>query len=566
MRGLLVLRDQVRLAPKPFGLAVGGSVLYAITTVASSAVLGWVVDNVVAPRFTEGRVASGTVIAGILAILAVGVCKSVGIVMRRLGAMTAQAQVQAVLRGRVIDKYLDLPLSFHRARPTGELLAHADGDAEAATGVLAPLPWATGILVLLVVTGGWLVATDPFLGVIGLVLLPSVLLVNVAFERRLEVPANQAQERYGDLSAVAYESIDGALVVKTLGAEGRESDRFAAKAESLREAKVELGSQQALLFQLLDALPTAGILLLLVVGAWRVDRGIITPGTLIAFVNLLRLVTWPLHMVGWVLGSLPRTVAGNDRVQGVLRQPVPPASELRLVAPPSGVGLDVRDLHFSYGVGAAVLDGVSFCIPQGCTAALVGATGAGKSTLMQILGGLLDPASGTVSAPTPVALAFQEPFVFADSAFTNISLGTDLTEADVARAARIAQADEFLDRLPRRYDSVIGERGATLSGGQRQRLALARALVRRPQLLLLDDATSSVDPSTEADILRGLSSELAATTTLIVASRPSTIALAELVLFLDGGRIAASGTHAELLVTSPGYARLVQAYEQDRVA
>ena len=432
--------------------------------------------------------------------------------------------------------------------------------------MLAPLPWATGILVLLLVTGGWLVATDPFLGVIGLVLLPSVLLVNVAFERRLELPANQAQERYGELSAVAYESIDGALVVKTLGAEGREGDRFAAKAESLREAKVELGSQQALLFQLLDALPTAGILLLLVVGAWRVDRGIITPGTLIAFVSLLRLVTWPLHMVGWVLGSLPRTVAGDDRVQGVLSQPVPPASELRLAAPPAGVGLDVRDLHFTYGTGAPVLDGVSFCIPQGCTAALVGATGAGKSTLMQILGGLLDPASGTVSAPSPVALAFQEPFVFADSAFTNISLGTDLTDADVTRAARIAQADEFLDRLPDGYESVIGERGATLSGGQRQRLALARALVRRPQLLLLDDATSSVDPSTEADILRGLSSELAATTTLIVASRPSTIALAEMVLFLDRGRIAACGTHVELLAISPGYARLVQAYEQDRVA
>jgi ABC-type multidrug transport system fused ATPase/permease subunit len=427
-------------------------------------------------------------------------------------------------------------------------------------------------MVLLAVASAWLLATDLFLGAIGLVLLPSALLLNVWFQSRLEEPAERAQAAYGDVSAVAYESIDGAVVVKTLGAEEREGDRFQAAAEVLRDRRILLGVRQAALFQLLDLLPSVGILALLVVGAWRVDRGLLTTGTLIGFLNLIRLVTWPLHLVGWVLGSMPRTVAGWERVQGVLSEPVPEASALRLAAPSgasSGSALVVEGLTFEYENGARVLTDVSFTLPRGVTAALVGPTGGGKSTLLQILAGLLEPTAGTVAAATPVALAFQEPFVFADSARTNITMGDEsLVEESLRRAAEVAQADEFVAKLPEGYDTVIGERGATLSGGQRQRLALARALARRPALLLLDDATSAVDPATEATILTGLSGAFddRETTLLVVASRPSTIALADVVLFLADGRLVAFGTHAELLRSTPGYARLVEAYEHDRAS
>ena len=573
-RGLAVLWAEVQLHPRPFTYAVLGSLAYALATVLSSVVIGQVVDKVVTPRFADGDVSGAALWAGALAIFAVGVLKSVGIVCRRINATTTQARVQETLRTRVVDQFIDLPLDYHRSKPTGELLAHAGGDAEAATDILAPLPWASGVMVLLGVASVWLLATDLFLGAIGLVLLPSALILNVWFQARLEEPANLAQAAYGDLSSVAYESIDGAMVVKTLGAEQSEGDRFERAAESLRDRRILLGVRQAALFQLLDLLPSIGILFLLVVGAWRVDRGLISTGTLIGFLNLIRLVTWPLHLVGWVLGSMPRTVAGWERVQGVLHEPVPPSSTRRLASPPAeaDAALVVDRLTFEYGAGGAgghengarILTDVSFTLPRGVTAALVGPTGGGKTTLLQVVAGLLDPTSGTVSAAAPVALAFQEPFVFADSARTNITMGEALEEDEVRRASEIAQADEFVAKLPDGYESIIGERGATLSGGQRQRLALARALARRPALLLLDDATSSVDPGTEAAILTGLAGAFASTTTLVVATRPSTIALADTVLYLAEGRLVAHGTHAELLRTTPGYAELVDAYEHDR--
>ena len=567
-RGLAVLWEEVKLHPRPFAFAVVGSLTYALATVLSSVVIGWVVDEVVTPRFADGRVGSGALWAGALAIFAVGALKSAGIVFRRINATITQARVQETLRTRVVDQFIDLPLGYHRSKPTGELLAHAGGDAEAATDILAPLPWATGVMVLLGVASVWLLATDLFLGAIGLVLLPSALFLNVWFQARLEEPANLAQEAYGDLSSVAYESIDGAMVVKTLGAEEREGDRFEAAAEVLRDRRILLGVRQAALFQLLDLLPSLGILFLLVVGAWRVDRGLITTGTLVGFLNLIRLVTWPLHLVGWVLGSMPRTVAGWERVQGVLSEPLPATSSLRLASPPADgeAALVVDGLTFDYENGARILTDVSFTLPRGVTAALVGPTGGGKSTLLQLIAGLLDPTSGTVSAASPVALAFQEPFVFADSARTNVTMGMDVEEDELRAASEVAQADEFVAKLPEGYESVIGERGATLSGGQRQRLALARALARRPALLLLDDATSSVDPGTEATILTGLAGAFASTTTLVVATRPSTIALADVVLFLADGRLVAHGAHAELLRTTPGYRELVEAYEQDRAS
>ena len=566
-RGLQVMWEEVKLHPRPFARAVLGSLTYALATVLSSVVIGWVVDEVITPRFEEGEVATGTVVAGALAIFGVGVLKSGGIVFRRINATITQARVQETLRARVVDQFIELPLDYHRTKPTGELLAHAGGDAEAATDILAPLPWATGVMVLLVVASGWLLATDLFLGAIGLVLLPSALILNVWFQARLEIPANEAQEAYGELSAVAYESIDGAMLVKTLGAEQSEGDRFQVAAEDLRDKRILLGVRQAALFQLLDLLPAIGILGLLVVGAWRVDRGLLTTGTLVGFLNLIRLVTWPLHLVGWVLGSMPRTVAGWERVQGVLHEPVPPASIHRLGQPADPTAALVVDgLTVDHADGSRALTEVTFTLPKGVTAALVGPTGGGKSTLLQVVAGLLDPTSGDVSAAAPVALAFQEPFVFADTARTNITMGADLDEEVVRRAAEVAQADEFIAKLPEGYESIIGERGATLSGGQRQRLALARALARRPALLLLDDATSSVDPGTEAAILTGLAGAFAETTTLVVATRPSTIALADVVHYQAAGRLEAYGTHAELLRSSPGYADLVEAYERERTA
>jgi ABC-type multidrug transport system fused ATPase/permease subunit len=313
---------------------------------------------------------------------------------------------------------------------------------------------------------------------------------------------------------------------------------------------------------------------------WRIRHGQADAGDLVTIAYLLTIVAFPIRSIGWLLGEFPRSVVGFRRVHRVLDEPVETAyGDSRLGEAHAAARLEIDALGYSYVAGQRLLADLSFAVEPGRTVAVVGETASGKSTLTTLLTRLVDPDSGRVLldgvdlrdlAPGElarhVALVPQTAFMFDDTVRGNVTLGEDIADADVWAALRTAQADGFVAALPKGLDSRLGERGTTLSGGQRQRLSLARALVRRPRLLILDDATSAVDPEVEARILAAMRSVRSVfgggSTLVLIAYRKATIALADEVLFLAGGRIADHGSHADLLARNPAYARLVNAYEE----
>ena len=574
-RGLRLLWMSVRAHPRPFLVSIAGSIVFGAMAVAGSWVLGRVTDEVVVPGFRAEGVRGTTVAAGAAALVGVAALRSLGVIFRRYYGMKAVRGMQRTWFRRVTDTYLRVPLSYFGSHPTGRLLAHADADAERAITVLQPLPLSIGVIVLIGLSVVSLALIDPLLMLVGLALFPSLALLNHVYSRRVEDPAARTQARLGEVSSVAHESFDGVLVVKTLGLENREVARLERAADSLRSARLGVGRLRATFEPALEALPNLGTIALLAVGAWRISTGTITTGGLVQAMALFGILTFPMRVVGFLLEELPRAVVAADRLEAVLAtpsRPVPDASAA-LEVPDGPLAVEVDGLRFGYG-GAPVLDGIDLSLAPGEVVALVGATGAGKSSLCHLLAHLHEPDAGRIrlggldlrdarpaSVRARVALAFQEAFLLAGSVRENLALGEDVSDEDLRWALDRARADGFVARLPHGLDQQVGERGVTLSGGQRQRLALARALLRRPGLLMLDDATSAVDPTIEQAILDGLRSSLHATT-LIVAHRVSTIALADRVLFLEQGRIAASGPHKQLLATVPAYAALAHAYEQ----
>ncbi len=572
-RGMGLVLSHIRAHPRPFAISVAGAFVFAVGSIAVTVALGRVTDDVIRPAF-DGGVSTSTVLGAVAVVLALACVRAAGIGVRRYYSGVFGSLVGATLRDRVSDRYRDLALSYHRQTPTGELLAHMEADVEASIEVLYPVPFAAGVIFLVVFALVVLAVSDPYLFVLGLLVFPALALMNRSFARRMQGPAQRAQESIGEVSTVAHESIDGALVVKTLGREDAETGRLRDRAERLRRERVDAGLIRAGFEPALEALPTLTAVVLVAVGAWRVSAGAITLGTLVMVVTLFDLLSWPMRFVGWILSELPRAVVGHGRIAGVLEQPITIERAARPVVLPDGP-LPVRAEAVGYAFdGISVLEEVSFEIRPNESIALVGRTGVGKSTLAQLLVRLDDPTSGEIvvggvnlrhadaaSLRRSAAIVFQESFLFARPVSENIALDSGASAEQVRRAARIARAAAFVEDLPSGYDTVVGERGYTLSGGERQRVALARALVRQPRLLILDDATSAVDPTVEAEILRGLRDELD-TTLVVVAYRLSTIRLADRVLYLERGRIRATGTHDELLASEPGYAAMARAYER----
>ena len=588
-QGLHVLRQGIRDEPRMFAFAVSGSCLFGLATVATAYILGDVVGDVIEPAFAHHRVDEHASFMGALAILAVATMRVIGIFGRRLGAGSMQYRLQARYRRAVTRRYLELPLAWHQRHATGTLLSNANADVEAAWYPIAPLPFAVGTVVMLVGAVVSLFVVDWALALVSCAVFPGLFGANFWYARRMSPRIGRAQQLRAEVSAAAHESFDGALIVKTMGRETYETDRFAVKANELRGAMINVGRVRGLFDPILDALPSLGTLAVLIVGGVRLGQGAVSLPEVISVAFLFSVLAVPVRAIGFVLGELPRAAVGFGRVRNVLTA----TGEMRYgiaalddgaaeVGGPTDradepVDLRFENVSFAYASGPRVLTDVTFTVPAGATVALVGPTGSGKSTIAALAARLMDPDGGRIvlggrdlpdltaeALAGAVALVPQVPFVFDDTIAGNVALErAGIGDDAVEEALAVAQADRFVAALPQGLGTSVGERGTSLSGGQRQRLTLARALAGRPRLLVIDDATSAVDPRVEAAILAALRDRNrgAAASILVVAYRRATIALADVVVYVESGRVVATGPHAQLLATVPGYASLVTAYE-----
>lgn len=570
-RAATLLRRYVRKQRLVFFISIIGAAIYAAAAVGTTIILGNITNNVIIPAFEDNEKEARAIWYSGLALLLVGFLRASTIILRRYFAALLTLRTQRQWRRDLAATYLEVPLKYHRETPTGQLLAHADADIVASSEVLNPLPFSIGVAALVIFAVISLATVDWFLTLVALVLFPSLAIINRLYTARAEIPLATVQERVGGVSRIAHESFDGVLVVKTLGREQQESERLETAADSLRSARISLGKIRGVFEPMIDALPNLGIIALLLIGSWQVSIGRLNTGDVVQAAALFGLLAFPMRVFGFFLQEVPRAVVVSARLDKVIDAEREPQGGDAVITD-GALAVDFENVRFGYGEDPPVLENLNLHIPAGSIVALVGVVGSGKSTLCELIPRLVDPDAGTVrlggidlrdldpeELRREVALVFQETFLFADTVLENVTLGDEITEEEVANAARIAHAENFVARLPDGWKTEIGERGVTLSGGQRQRLALTRALLRKPRVLILDDATSAVDPVIESAILRDLRTSLAMTT-LVVAHRVSTIELADEVVFLDGGQIVARGSHKELLQSNSDYARLVHAY------
>ncbi|MEE2767997.1 MAG: ABC transporter ATP-binding protein [Actinomycetota bacterium] len=567
----------MRAHPIPHTVGILAGNVFAFTVVGFTIVVGRVTDEVIIPGLDGDGLAGRSLLSGLAAILLIGLVRGVSIMVRRYFNMTAVLRTRRTWRLAITDRYLDAPRSYYWSKPTGELLAHADADVETAMSMLMPLAFSVSVGALVVVSLISLLVVHPLFVLVAVLLFPTLAIINRAYVLAVEDPAARAQAIVGRVSAIAHESVDGIMVVKTIGRQDAEVGRFAAATADLRRERLEVYRRQSLFQPVIYSLPNLGILVLLLVGAWLISRDSVTIGELVQAMALFSILTMPVQILGYLFQQMPRSVVAMDRIDRVMDvEPElcpgspPPVPEL--------VPVVYEDVVFSYppaGLGSPtpVLNGFSARIEAGESVALVGATGSGKSTLIALLAGVISPTAGKITlggvdvddlgvdgTASVVAPVFQETFLFADTVRENLTLGRSVPDPEVERVLHLVAADRFVAELPKGIDTPLGERGVTLSGGQRQRLAIARALLRRPGVLALDDSTSAVDPTIEAEILANLRAHRGRTL-IVVAHRLATIRLADRILFLDDGRAVADGTH-ECLLDIPGYAALIRAYEE----
>jgi ATP-binding cassette subfamily B protein len=438
--------------------------------------------------------------------------------------------------------------------------------------ILAMLPITVANLAMFLVVTIVLIIIDPVLGVVASLMVPALLFTAGRFASKIVGYSFDLQQRLSELSHVVEETVSGIEVVKSYGQEAQQQERLDDKAEVIFEASMGMARQRAIYRPLFEIIPALGTVAVLAVGGTRVVDGAMTIGEFVAFTQYLAVLVLPLMITGWFFANLPRSAAAAARIDMLLEtDPEIHSPSDPVILPPGPGEVKFVDVSFSYPDGTTVLNGVSFTIEGGTSVGIVGATGSGKSTLAHLIPRFYDVSSGAVlldgvdvrdlsldQLRREVSVVFQETFLFSASVAANIRVGDPMaTDDQVRSAARLARAHNFICEMPEQYNTVVGERGATLSGGQRQRVSLARGVVRDPRVLILDDATSSVDAIVEAEIQEALAQVMSGRTTVIVAHRTSTLAIVDNVAFIERGELVAFGPHDELLRTVARYSEVL---------
>ena len=482
---------------------------------------------------------------------------------RRVIAGRVSLAVEFDLRSQVYRHLQGLELGFFDGQQTGQLMSRATVDLQSIRFFLGyGLIFLTQNLLTILLAGGVMIALKPSLAVLALAPVPIVVWTATRYNRRSRPALQEVQQRVAELTAEAEESVSGVRVVKAFAREPHMLERFRHSVGRVFDQNVYSTRLRAFYNPLIGFLPSFSLAAVLLVGGNQVINGSLTLGDFTAFYTYVVMLTGPMRTLGIALGMSQRAIASGNRLFEILdREPeiknVPDAEPL-----PAGPGrVQLRDVSLSYEGGDPALSDVELDVAPGKVIALVGPTASGKTSLVALLARLYDPSSGSVlidgadlrdveltSLRSEIAFVADDSFLFSATVADNIAYANpDADRESIALAARRAQASSFIDRLPDGYETMVGERGLTLSGGQRQRIAIARALLADPRILILDDATSSVDAQTEASIKEGLQEALAGRTTFIVAHRLSTISLADEIVVMDAGRIVDSGSHAELL-------------------
>jgi ATP-binding cassette subfamily B protein len=548
--------------------------------------LVWTAGKVAVPQLTRLAVDRGIAVGGSVQwwaglIIIAGLITGIFTATRRYLAFRESRLTEARLREQLFNHILSLHVGYHDRAQTGQLMSRASSDLNQIQAFVVMIPLTVSNIALILAVIVVMVLTDPLLALVALLPLPFVNWTARRFSDRIHPAVLAVQAEQAQLATVVEESVAGVRVVKGFGAEQVLIERLETEADDIRSVSLRAAALRATYLPLMDLLPTLAVVGVLGIGGLQVLNGSLSVGALVAFSFYVALLIWPLRTIGMTVAFAQRAAAALVRVHEVLGtvpavvDPIDPVS----LRPGRSAEIHFDRVGFGYGSTDAVLRDLDLHIDAGASVAIVGATGSGKSTIARLLLRFYDPDHGSITlggvdlrelrladVRSAVGVVFEDTLLFSDTVAANIAFANpDADLETIHTAARLAGADEFIAGLAEGYDTLLGERGYSLSGGQRQRIAIARAIVADPQVLVLDDATSAVDPSKEHEIRDAMRTVMAGRTTVIIAHRPATIALADRVVLLDDGQIVASGTDEELRRASPRYREVIAAMDEEAV-